>query len=166
MPVKTKEDGRAHAPAFPRIVPLLLASAWLATASHAASAMQPLIAADGLWSLFIGGGDPAVAYASIAIVQPRADQTIFDNNGKLDVDVRLSPPLAAASRDRIILVIDGKQVAAQRQPHFELGAIDRGSHTLQALVITADGRTAIATPEQQFVMWHASERFPNRKDGR
>jgi hypothetical protein len=158
--------GRCACAAAPITTRLLLALALLAglglsCQSGAVTPMGPLAAGSGFWS-FLSGRDDPPAYDSIAILQPKADQTIFDNSGKLDVDVRLDPPLAKDSADRIVLIIDGQRIADQRQAHFELGAIDRGTHTLQAMVITTKGRTLIASPPQQFTMWQASALFPER----
>ena len=108
------------------------------------------------------GKASAPAYRSVRIVRPAPDSMVFDNNGDLDVDVEVTPPLNGDAGDTVVLAIDGARIAQQRLAHFELGAIDRGSHILQALVITGSGETAIASTPVMFTMWQASSRFPAR----
>jgi C4-dicarboxylate-specific signal transduction histidine kinase len=99
----------------------------------------------------------AQAYQEVRIVAPDNDTTIHSNNGHLSVEVTLTPALAAG--DRLALLLDAKKVAQERKLHFKLNNIDRGTHTLQAQVIAADGKVLATSPLVVFHMWHASRLF-------
>jgi hypothetical protein len=103
----------------------------------------------------------AAQSAEISVVAPANNATIHSNQGKLTVKLRRAdaPPGA-----RVRLVLDG----AARPKHYrgnviELEGIDRGSHSLQAVLLDASGRQIAASQPVSFYMWHASRLFPNRK---
>ncbi len=99
-------------------------------------------------------------FPAVRIVAPKPEATVHDNNGHLAVTVAVSPPLRAASGDRLALRLDGKEASGGSGPHFELTGIDRGSHTLQAQVLTAGGRVIASSPPVIFHMWQASRLLP------
>jgi hypothetical protein len=98
------------------------------------------------------GGAPAPAaaaqpapYQGCAIAQPADDQT-FTNIEALTVVVRTDPVLRPG--DQIFLTLDGQPLnggAATRNP-FTLSPVDRGTHTLQAVVRNSDGGLMCQTP--------------------
>jgi len=105
-------------------------------------------------------GEASRVYESIAITQPFADQTIFDNNGDVEVAIAITPALRGG--DRIVLDVDGRAMSPRRRPHFELTGIDRGEHTLRAHAVDARGGLLIASAPVTFYLWRASRLFPNR----
>jgi hypothetical protein len=108
---------------------------------------------------------PAYAgpYDAVRIVAPGQDATVHDNRGNVAVVVSASPPLDVAAGDRIVLLMDGRTVAKGPEAHFVLTEVDRGVHTVQAQVTSADGRILAASPPVTFDMWRASRLFPARK---
>ena len=98
------------------------------------------------------GGPPAPPdsaspppYQGCAIAQPADDQT-FTNIEALTVVVRTDPVLRPG--DQIFLTLDGQPLnggAATRNP-FTLSPVDRGTHTLQAVVRNSDGGLMCQTP--------------------
>jgi hypothetical protein len=105
----------------------------------------------------------ADAYRAVRIVAPKPDATVHDNSGNLAVTVAVSPPLRADSGDHLALQLDGRVVSSGFVRRFELAGIDRGSHTLRAQVIGADGSVIASSPPVIFHMWQASRLFPGRK---
>ncbi len=111
---------------------------------------------------------PALAqdqgYDSVLITAPVPETTIHDNNGNLDIDVSISPPLNEKKGDYVVILFDDKIVASGIYPHFSLTGIERGAHTLVAEVHAADGRVLATSPPVTFYMWQASRLFnnPNR----
>jgi hypothetical protein len=103
-------------------------------------------------------------YQAVRIVTPEPETTIHDNNGNLAVTVAVSPPLHAGAGDRLVLLLDDKVVARGTERQFVLKGIDRGSHTLNAQVISADGKLLAASPQVIFHMWQASLLFRNRHE--
>lgn len=98
------------------------------------------------------GGPPAppasaqpTPYQGCAIAQPADDQTLT-NVDSLTVIVRTDPALR--SGDQIFLVLDGQPLngGAATGSQFTLTSVDRGTHTLQALVRDSDGGIMCQTP--------------------
>jgi hypothetical protein len=104
----------------------------------------------------------ADGYQSVQIIAPEPEATVHDNNGNLAVRIKIVPPLRAAAGDRLAILLDGKTVAGGAAQSYELTAIDRGSHTLQVRVKTAEGRVLVTSPPVKFHMWRASRLFRDR----
>jgi hypothetical protein len=100
-------------------------------------------------------------YASVAIVQPANEETVHDNQGNVVVQVAVSPTLAPG--DRIVLLLDGRQVSRQPGTTLALSGVERGTHTLQAQVVGAGVAPLAASQLVTFHMWQASRLFPSRK---
>jgi hypothetical protein len=98
---------------------------------------------------------------NIEIVQPANDETVHDNQGNLGVQVAVSPNLAPGAG--IALLLDGQPVAQEADATFLLSGIERGTHTLEAQVVDANGATLAASQPVTFHMWQASRLFPSRK---
>jgi hypothetical protein len=99
--------------------------------------------------------------AEIAIVQPAHQETIHSNQGELRVQVRQTGGVPGA---RVQILLDG---AALRRTYrgnvIELKGIDRGTHTLQAVLLDAKGERLAASEPVTFYMWQASRLFPSRQ---
>lgn len=110
---------------------------------------------------------PSVAkvsdYASIAIVQPANEATVFDNAGNVEVKVALAPAADFDAGDRILLLLDGQQAALQSTTQFRLSAVARGEHRLEARMVDRNGNTVLASAPVEFYVWQASRLFPNRR---
>jgi hypothetical protein len=87
-------------------------------------------------------GTPAVApvYTAINIVQP-TDQTVFQNQNPIGVTVATQPALQDG--DKIQLILDGKPYGEpQASSSFSIsGDIERGTHWIQARIVTATGQS-------------------------
>ena len=103
-------------------------------------------------------------YDTISIVAPKQDATVYDNQGTVDVSVEASPALRSDRGDHIALLLDGKVVASGADARHRLTDVDRGTHTLQAQVIAADGTLLLVSSETRFHMWRASRLSPARKN--
>lgn len=80
----------------------------------------------------------AVAYREIAIVDPANDDTLRDNGGNLIVSVNLEPTLQKQFGHRLQLLLDGAVYSTGAVSNFALTEIDRGTHTVQAIVLGID----------------------------
>ena len=114
-------------------------------------------------SAFAWASDSA-RYNTVRIIVPQVDVTVHDNEGNLDVSVEVSPPLRSDAGDHIVLLLDGRAVASGADLRVRLTGVDRGTHTLQAQVATADGALLLASPVTSFYMWRASRLHPGRKN--
>lgn len=100
-----------------------------------------------------------VAYTSLVITQPAAEETIHDNTGTLAVELALSPALQIEQGHRIKLLLDGTAMPVTGTTSLTLTQIDRGAHTLQAAVVDQSGAVLIVSEPVSFYMWRASALF-------
>lgn len=76
-------------------------------------------------------------YSRLEVVGVPDDETLRANAGNFEVDVDLQPALQEGHR--LQLLLDGQPLApAGPQTHFSLEHVDRGSHSLQAVVLSED----------------------------
>lgn len=80
----------------------------------------------------------AVAYREIAIVDPANEDTLRDNGGNLLVSVSLKPSLQTQFGHRLQLLLDGAVYATGTASNFAITELDRGTHTVQAVVLGLD----------------------------
>lgn len=100
-----------------------------------------------------------VAYTSLVITQPAAEETIHDNTGTMAVELALSPALQIEQGHRIKLLLDGTAMPVTGTTSLTLTEIDRGAHTLQAAVEDQSGAVLIVSEPVSFYMWRASALF-------
>lgn len=99
--------------------------------------------------------------AEVAIVRPAQEQTIHSNQGELTVQVRHAGGVPGA---RIQLLLDGSALPrSYRGNVIELKGIERGTHSLQAVLLDAKGEQLAASQPVTFYMWQASRLFPGRQ---
>lgn len=97
--------------------------------------------------------------ADIEIFQPRSEETVHNNNG--DVTVEIMALLDSSYTIR--LLIDGERAAPDsRDLTFRLQGIERGEHTLEALILDERGYVVTRSQPVKFFLFHASSRFPSR----
>jgi hypothetical protein len=98
---------------------------------------------------------PPAPYQGCAIAQPADDQT-FANVDALTVIVRTDPALRPG--DRIFLTLDGQPLngGAATGNQFTLSPVDRGTHTLQAVVRNSEGGLMCQTPGVTYNVHQAS----------
>ncbi len=103
---------------------------------------------------------PDSRYDAIEIVQPQDESTVFDNNGHVEVQIRVSPAAELAPGDRMMLFLDEHAVVTKRQA---LEHVERGEHRLQARILDSSGRSVIESKLITFYLWQASRNFPSRR---
>lgn len=83
---------------------------------------------------------PAAPNYQLQIASPQDDEAIRANDGNLTVNVQIRPALSQKRGDMIQLRMDGRPYG---QPSaglsFNLPNLDRGTHTLSAVVMNANG---------------------------
>ncbi len=103
---------------------------------------------------------PAGYAADITIVRPRNQETIHDNSGTITVTVKA----ATGDRRRVVLLLDGRPAGpASSRTTITLGGIDRGEHTLEALLVDEKDAVLATSTAVTFHVWRASSQFPARK---
>jgi hypothetical protein len=77
-------------------------------------------------------------YASIKITQPANDETVRANDGNVSVQVAVQPGITPG--DVLTLTLDGAKVGEGSQTSFALTNVDRGTHTLKAIIRNPNGK--------------------------
>jgi hypothetical protein len=85
-----------------------------------------------------------VEYTTLEITSPANDSTIRDNAGNVSVNLDLEPALQEG--DSVSVMLDGKEIGKGRGTSVALSNVDRGTHTLQAVVKSASNSTRISSP--------------------
>ena len=102
-----------------------------------------------------------IPYQALQITQPLNDEALRDNEGNVSVALQLVPPLQPQFGHSLVLLMDGRPVEAPGlKTSFELQNVDRGSHTLQAFVLDAVGKTVFQSGTTTF---HLQRQFVRRK---
>lgn len=92
-------------------------------------------------------------------VQPSAEETIFDNQGNVAVALRVEPPLTP--EQRLALQLDDGETVQVDGPTYQFSGVDRGTHTLRAWVVGANGQTQGEQASVTFHLRQASRLFRN-----
>jgi Domain of unknown function (DUF4124) len=103
----------------------------------------------------------APAYTTLMITTPGNDEAIRENSGKIEINIAVEPPLQIG--DKILVKMDGQAIGdPSSSQHYILDNVDRGTHTLQATVLDADGNSLIDSEAVTFHLQRVSILFKNR----
>ena len=91
--------------------------------------------------------DDAIS-GSITITSPQDGQTLWFDESGLMVEVAVDPALKSGQKIQISL--DGKPVSSGTGRSFNLGIVYRGSHSLQASVVSATGSSLYSSAPLSF----------------
>ena len=95
-----------------------------------------------------GSTPPAAAYQSITISAPAANANLRSNSGDVTLSISLQPSLRAG--DQVRFFMDGKPVGTVNGTSLSLTNIDRGTHTLAAVVLDGAGKPRISSTTTSF----------------
>jgi hypothetical protein len=103
---------------------------------------------------------PAQGYKGCSIAQP-PDQSDFANLDSLTVSVQTQPALHGG--DQIYVLLDGQALngGAPTGSSFTISPVDRGEHTLQAVVKSPDGGVLCQTASVTYNVHQPSIQNPN-----
>ena len=92
-------------------------------------------------------------YSSLVITSPGNNETIHSNPGIVNITLQLTPPLNTKAGDRVNILVDNYVLLRQTsQLSVKIPDINRGTHTVQAVVTNKQGATLIKSDEVQFFM--------------
>jgi hypothetical protein len=98
---------------------------------------------------------PLFADYTVNITDPSDQQTFQNDAESIAVSVSVTPLLQKA--DMMVILIDGQQYEdPEHTSQFSLPALERGSHTLQARVITNHGNITDSEPITIFQQRHSA----------
>lgn len=90
-------------------------------------------------------------YKRFVIESPVNDATIRDNAGNVAIALTVEPALATEQGHTVSLFLDGRPVVhGATSTTLSLSAVDRGTHTVEAALIDAQGKTLKRTPPLVF----------------
>jgi hypothetical protein len=105
---------------------------------------------------------PAAPYQSIEIASPAEQETLWNIGAVLTVRVSFDPPLQPGHS--FDLVYDGqRRNLTATSPSVTLREVFRGQHTLQAVVLDANGRELMRSPARTFYVQQTSALNPNSR---
>jgi len=88
------------------------------------------------------------SYQSIVITSPQDEGTIRENNGNVQVQLDIQPQLFDGHSVHIYL--DGSAKASAAKNTVMLKNVDRGSHTVSAKIIDAEGEVLLESESNSF----------------
>ncbi len=109
--------------------------------------------------------NPADLYSALNVVQPTHQETLWNIGGVLDVTLEVAPALQAGHR--LGLYMDGVLAdipAMSRQ--FQLTDVFRGQHTLQAVIVDAQGTEILRSVAVTIMVQQTSLLNPNNPNAR
>ena len=86
---------------------------------------------------FAKSNEPNELYKRVIITNPTSDETYFRSQGSLLVAVQLSPPLRGI--DSLVFYLDGMEIYSGKSSSYSISELDRGTHSISAAVMSADG---------------------------
>lgn len=90
-----------------------------------------------------------IQYTSLEITSPTADSSIRDDGGNVEVNISITPALAA--EDKVVVFLDGSQIGpGGKSGKITLSNVARGTHSLRASIVDAQGKPLIASSPVSF----------------
>jgi hypothetical protein len=103
--------------------------------------------------------DVDVAYQTLAIASPAAEETLWNIGGVLNVSLDLQPALKQGHLLRVYFDGNPQQVSSTR---FQLQEVWRGVHNLQAEVLDENGQLMIRSQPSRFYVQQTTIVNPRR----
>lgn len=102
----------------------------------------------------------SVPYQSFEVVSPAQEETLWNIGGTLQVQLALQPALRP--NHRIDVLLDGERKnLSSTSTQLTVPEVFRGQHSLQGVVVDADGREVQRTSAITFVVQQTSVLNPN-----
>ena len=89
-------------------------------------------------------------YKSVAIIAPKADQSIRANDGDVSVALSTSPKLR--NGDKVVIYLNGNEHSVGKSRVANLSNLDRGEYQLSVGIRDAEGRSLITSEEISFTV--------------
>ncbi len=107
--------------------------------------------------------EESLSYKKMSIVEPQPDETIWDNQGIIELVVSLEPALEVSQGHRILVTIGGVPHGQPRATTtIHIADLDRGTHKLGVQVVDKKGKALITARPVTVHLHRQSVFFPNR----
>ena len=93
-------------------------------------------------------------YTKFEITEPADNSAFRDNAGQVTVKLNLEPALQEG--DTVAILLDGKEIGQGKSNALSLSNVDRGTHTLSAMVKNTQGGTVISANPVTFTLQRTS----------
>jgi hypothetical protein len=128
-----------------------------------ARGLAPLLCAVGLQWAAPGSAQQIyspgpVVEAEVAILAPANSEMIYDNNGRVVVNLAVRE---LEDDEEIVLLLDQEEVARDSNPpaFIVLNDLNRGPHQLQVRIVDGEGDVVAESQVSSFYVWKASRLF-------
>ncbi len=91
---------------------------------------------------------------SLRIASPEHDSAVRENAGNITVNIALEPTLRLGHE--VVLYLDGEEAARGSMSSFSLANVDRGTHSLTAVVLDGGGNEVARSDSIEFTMQRRS----------
>ena len=97
--------------------------------------------------------DTGTTYTSFAILSPAREETVRSNPGILSISMELKPGLDSKAGHSIAILVDGYVLIKNTtQTSVDIPDINRGTHTVEAVVHDRSGKSMIKSQSVTFFM--------------
>ena len=93
-------------------------------------------------------GKEVTSYESLELLTPDNDKVVSDRSGSVQVILLPTPRLS--STHELVITVDGKDISRGRHANLNLSQVSRGTHTVSARILDANGNTMISSPTTTF----------------
>ena len=100
-------------------------------------------------------------YESFEVSAPADDATVRDNGGTVRISLMLAPGLRSGHKVEIFM--DGKSIGSGAGTSASVTNVDRGTHSIHAVVRDAEGKELVRTPDSVFHLKQTSRLNPARR---
>jgi hypothetical protein len=101
------------------------------------------------------------AYSEVRITSPESGTSFWDTSGNVKVDVSLKPSLQPG--DKLEVLLDGQAVGGGRSTAITLTNMNRGTHSVQAVVKNSSGKVLARSNAVSFTLQKGSLLSPQRR---
>lgn len=96
---------------------------------------------------------------SVGIAFPEHDTAVRSNEGTLNIQLTVNPELDANSREILVVLMDGDEVYRGKSSQVTLYEVDRGTHLLEAKMLSGDGQVISSSEIISFTLQRFSALF-------
>jgi hypothetical protein len=104
---------------------------------------------------------PQDGYGALIVASPSNDQIIDDPGGRVAVSLAVEPPLRTRDGDAVRLILDGQTLETRYSgSEIVIPGVPRGTHTLQAEVVSRAGNVLVVSQTVTFHVQLPSSQAP------
>ena len=96
---------------------------------------------------------------SVSITYPEHDTAVRSNDGTLNIQLAVSPELDQKSGETVVILMDGLEIYRGKDSQVTLLEVDRGTHTLEAKMLSSNGQTISSAEPVTFTLQRYSALF-------